>query len=424
MRPEEESTVSMIHPRFGALRRTFLAPGDVPALATLENGTYRVEIPGGHVHFFVQADPSDPAGGEAVFVFFHGAVGGRSTLAPPFFSGLGIQKKIGSGPLVAFSDPVVESDPACALGWFAGSATTDVAHWSAEIVHQLLGSDPRNTWLVGGSGGGYAALNIGHRLGREASVLAWNPQTIVANYSAGPVRKYLQAAFPLLAPDLRQMPLAKVCRKASRVYGRDLELGPVIVRGSTPRQVLVLQNYDDWHVRPHAVPLVRWLGLHQRSAGRFDDGNNAVAWFPEMGHGHVGPDTDRLAALLRLVSAGRHPLARLIRRLDDADFFPSTDRSARPMDLRLDADMLLDSLRVRTSTSGAQVLSDLVREGRHGLTYRFAQHRQSIEIASGAWTTAMEWFPVPSPDLRTGDTVDVAVRDGFGHVLGSVRADW
>lgn len=424
MRPGEESTVSTIHSRFGALRQTFRAAADVPALVTLENGTYRVEIPGGHVHFFVQAQPGDPAGGEAVFVFFHGAVGGRSTLAPPFFSGLSIQKKIGSGPVVAFSDPVVESDPACALGWFAGSATTDVADWSAVIVHQLLGSDPRNTWLVGGSGGGYAALNIGHRLGREVSVMAWNPQTIVANYSAGPVRDYLRTAFPLLAPDLRQMPVAKVCRKASRVYGRDLELGPVIERGSAPYRVLILQNYDDWHVKAHAVPLVHWLGLDQRSAGRFDDGNSAVAWFPEMGHGHVGPDTERLAALLRLVSAGHHSLASLVRRLDDADFFPSIDRSARPMDLRMDADMLLDSLRVRTSSQGARVLSDLVREGRHGLTFRFVQRRQAIEIASSPWTASMEWFPVPSPDVRTGDAVEVTVRDGFGHLLGSALADW
>lgn len=411
-----------VHPRFGALRRTFRAPAEVPALTTLENGTYRVEIPGGRLHFFVRADPDDPAGGEGVFVFFHGAVSGRSALQPPFFSGLGIQQKIGSGPLVAFSDPVVESDPECALGWFAGSAATDVAHWSAVVVHRLLGSDPRNTWLVGGSGGGYAALAIGHRLGPEASVLAWNPQTIVANYSAGPVRKYLEAAFPLLAPDLRRMPLAKVCRKASRVYGRDLELGAVIEGGSPPRQVLVLQNYDDWHVRPHTVPLVRWLRLEQRSSGRFDDGEGTVAWFPEMGRGHVGPDTDRLAVLLRLLAGERHPLAQLVRRLDDADFFPSGDRSARPMDLRADAGVLLDSVRVRADARGAQLVSDLVQEGRHGLAFRFAQHREGVEIASGAWSTAMSWSPAPL-ELRAGDTVDVSVRDGFGNVLGSVRTD-
>lgn len=410
-----------VHPRFRALRRTFRAPAEVPELTALENGTYRVVIPGGHVHFFVQADPGDRSAGEAVFVFFHGAVSGRATLAPPFFSGLGIQQKIGSGPLVAFSDPVVESDPACALGWFAGSAGTDVAHWSAVLVHRLLGSDPRNTWLVGGSGGGYAALNIGHRLGPEVSVLAWNPQTIVANYSAGPVRKYLEAAFPLLAPDLRDMPLAKVCRKASRVYGRDLELGPVLERGSTPRQVLVLQNYDDWHVSAHAVPLVRWLGLDQRSAGRFDDGDGVAVWFPEMGNGHAGPDADRLAALLRMLAGERHRLPDLVRRLDEADFFPSGDRSARPMDLRADASMVLDLLSVRTDPRGARLVSELPLEGRHGLTFRFAQYREGTEIAASTWTRAVLWSPA-ALDLLTGDTVEVAVRDGFGHVLGSVRA--
>jgi len=159
------------HPRFGHVRRTFPDPRAVPALAELANGTYRVQIPGGHVHFFVQAAPGEPQAGGGVFVFFHGAVSSRADLTPPYFSGLGIQKQIGAGPLVAFSDPVVESSAGCALGWFAGSESMDVAEDCATIVHRLVGSDPRRTWLVGGSGGGFAALNIGWRLGSEVSVL-------------------------------------------------------------------------------------------------------------------------------------------------------------------------------------------------------------------------------------------------------------
>lgn len=411
--------------RFGGLRAAYESSSDVPPLHTLADGVYRVGDVGGFVHFLIQGSKSGELPmHEAITVMFHGDLSTRSAMIAPFFAGRGVQTAVNKGPIICFSDPIVEMDSECTLAWFAGSAALDVPNIIAAVIDSLTLTDPRSVWLVGGSGGGFAALNIGHRTRRPVSVAVWNPQSAVARYIPERVLPYLRSAFPDLQTTNGERALEDTCKYISRAARRDFALEQIIEHGRAPERILVLQNYNDWHIIPHTAPLIDALGLQQRHPGFFADASGTrVAWFTELGHGHAPPETDRLVKLLTaLYSSPDHNLEKVISYLDSAELFPAARWRFRPLDLRLDGREVVRLLKLTLEENLAVVDSDFVVEEQHRLTYRFSLLRQGAVFSQSAWHSRMDWPMFGDNSPRAGDVVAVDIRDGFGHALTRLQA--
>ncbi len=108
-------------------------------------------------------------------VFFAGAVTNRANRPGPFFSGHTISASQGL-PAILIADPTITDHPELSLGWYLGCDRFDALGAIARLLRRLAARYGCRFLLVGGSGGGYAALAIAERLEGCASVLCWNPR--------------------------------------------------------------------------------------------------------------------------------------------------------------------------------------------------------------------------------------------------------
>ncbi len=181
------------------------------------------------------------------------------------------------------------------LAWYAGNQWQRLQDELTEILVHLSDSFGMELLLIGGSGGGFAAINLGMRLGEKASVLVWNPQTDFLKYSRRSVDTYLKAAFPDLvgergADAVTAESLAKVGVRAS-VTAPDAMPGP--------RRMLYLQNSSDWHVKAHAAPFIAGHGLAPVEPDLYLTRNDHWAvFFGSWGKGHAIPSIELIKTLV------------------------------------------------------------------------------------------------------------------------------
>ena len=127
-------------------------------------------------------------------VVFSGAVSARTEKHGPFFSGLGIASKV-DAPVIAIADPGIDANPELALAWYTGGPKEDVQIEICKILDGIAKRTGTELFLIGGSGGGFAALAFGSMLGPKCSVFVWNPQTDIFMYRDNFVRAYLKQTF-------------------------------------------------------------------------------------------------------------------------------------------------------------------------------------------------------------------------------------
>ncbi|GGJ70676.1 hypothetical protein GCM10007173_31910 [Glutamicibacter ardleyensis] len=340
-------------------------------------------------------------------------------MSPPFFAGRGVQPAVASGPLISFSDPIVESDSQCSLSWYAGSSQLDVPQLVSKTIDALTDSDDRDVWMMGGSGGGFAALNIAHAIKRPISVLVWNPQSAIDKYNPKHVRNYFNSAYPELVPSEEEYDVSGASRKIADATGRSLDLSSVLSNGSSIERILVLQNYNDWHIIPHTTPLVEALDMKQCSPGIFSDGSGSrIAWFTELGEGHAAPETTVLVKLIRAIynSPGER-LLNTVALLDSGELFPVKSYKSRPLDCRKFIDFISENLELKLFKNSAAISSDLFVVGQHRITYRFSLVRAGELLTQSDWIARMDWPMYRENTPQNGDIVTTEVRDGFGHIL-------
>jgi len=185
----------------------------------------------------------DPTAGDVLTVLFQGAID-RAKMRLPIFVRWRHQLELGTGPTMAVADPTLDLAGSMRLGWYLGTETMDLAPRIADAVQttaDTLGA--RHIVLVGSSGGGFAALQVGAHL-PGSLVVAMSPQTDLRKYSArlvtaavGPALGLTQAAEPG-AP----VPRLSVMHRAAQ-------------RSTYPRVELVSNPGDQVHVKHHEGPL-------------------------------------------------------------------------------------------------------------------------------------------------------------------------
>ncbi|WP_102158968.1 hypothetical protein [Zhihengliuella halotolerans] len=276
----------------------------------LEDGIHTTDLPSGYaLDLLLRGNPLSSDGHSHVLVFLAGAVTGRADKQGPFFSGLGIAGKLDM-PVVAVADPGLETDPSINLAWYTGRIDGGFQDDLADVLRSIASRAGKPLLLVGGSGAGYAALQLAEVLSESATALVWNPQTSILDYHPGPVRTYVRRVHGFAAG------LVSTETWKSDVAARIGDRAQIALRGAdsvtSARGVLYLQNRTDWHRENHLDPWLKassWQRRGSSSGGEiFAHGDEHAVVVADFADGHGAPNGDLIAFLIAEIQSGRTSL--------------------------------------------------------------------------------------------------------------------
>jgi hypothetical protein len=264
------------------------------------------------IDFLMQGLSELKEGGNIVLVGLTGAVSNRSESSlAPFFSGTGVAANL-QFPLISVSDPTLATSPSLGLAWYAGNqAINDLPQQIAMLLDGVAERADAHFLIFGGSGGGFAAMQIASLLRAPATVLVWNPQTKISDYAVKPVCDFVDAAFPdegfssghCLALDRP----AQVAYIEKFLASMGVRSDICSVRFPSGVRIIFLQNQNDWHVRRHAYPFMmshtwRRIGCSSFVGGESDQ---FAMHFGNWGDGHIAPPKQVIeSALMQLAAQG------------------------------------------------------------------------------------------------------------------------
>jgi hypothetical protein len=227
--------------------------------------------------------------GEQLNVGFHGSIDRATKRIPVFERRSWLARR--PDPFIVIADPSLELAPELTLAWYTGTDEADIVPTLRKIVRaagQAVGAS--RTLLIGNSGGGFAALQVGRESADCVSVV-FAPQIEVVRFHAQIVRQYLQHCFPGTTIDsaLAAHPTRLSAATAYRQGHRNL--------------VRYVQNTgDSHHLRSHYSAFREAVNGDGRSSA---DGRVAFVAL-DLGRGHIAPSS---ALVAEQVSAAERMLA-------------------------------------------------------------------------------------------------------------------
>ncbi|MBG6218718.1 hypothetical protein IWX75_003205 [Arthrobacter sp. CAN_A6] len=374
-----------------------------------------------HLDLLVHGLDQATSKNSALPVFFNGAVTAREEKVPPFFSGLKIARQ-GGYPYVALSDASLQLNDSLGLGWYIGNTYTHLQSIITGILFRLAEMTGRELLLVGGSGGGFASLFYGERLGDLASVFVWNPQTNFLDYNELFVKRYLRDALedPLL-PDL-DAPDWKI-RVADTLlrHGFEAAVPSTSAPGihSRPRRSLYLQNSSDWHVISHLLPFIGRSDYAPLGEGVYSGSDEHIAWIAQFGEGHAAPSPEVISDVVERLIDTRISVSEIVERMQRDLVFGPQRVELVPRDLTSLAGRIEELVRLDVRGSGGSVDLeldlDIIPLGYGGLTIEFA------EVTNGT-IEVIRRFEGSNTHRHVGtagqeSVYRAALKDGFGNLL-------
>lgn len=275
--------------------------------SSLKDGVYKICEDGKvleiKMHGFNSPSESDKEERGSFLCCLGGALADRKKISPPFFSGLGVAKRL-SLPGLAISDPTLSLDDDLSLGWYAGNEKfPDVMYWIEKIISKISAIFNLRPIVFGGSGGGFAGIRLSQTLSVRATVLVWNPQTSISECRRPVVEDYLKVAFPSLGDS------GSPNGEAGRNYFRRCldEAGIVHDLSRFEKRdnvdLVYMQNISDWHLDKHAIPFLKDSSAWERSgSSTFKTSNTSLLFLGNWGEGHVPPPKEMIDATLYAVS--------------------------------------------------------------------------------------------------------------------------
>lgn len=283
------------HPQVGNLRRGALVrfadedliqPGyGVPVRTTLDAGT----IPDDVAEPFVwsvdlgQLVPSaylHDGEGDILTVYFHGATD-RTKFTMPRYERLRSMPKLGLGPVMFFSDPCLDLDSRMMLSWYVGTEDRDLHREIARMIDAYARRRGiEKVLLVGNSGGGFAALQLGAYL-EGTRVVSFNPQIQVDRY------------VPRIAESAHWALFGRGTVSDDPVNAPRMDLIERYRRIGFDQDVLLIQNPgDDHHHQEHFLPFTKAFADSEKS-GRLR------TLTPYLGPGHRVPGSEEYLQIVR-----------------------------------------------------------------------------------------------------------------------------
>ncbi|MFK0006868.1 hypothetical protein ACIQTZ_07435 [Paenarthrobacter sp. NPDC090520] len=218
-------------------------------------------------------------GFDTTIIFFHGAVSPKHSY--PVMSGGGVSAAAKANRIFV-SDPSLALSGSLNLGWFLGNQQQPELQSVIEesIRHITNAWGKQRLVFFGSSGGGYASLHFASRFPGSLALVA-NPQTVVANYHASAVERFVKVCFGS-GQRISELP-AHIVKDVTQTYGKPLAT-----------RVAYMQNVNDAsHIARHMKPFLR--ALHPA---------NSLALLPgDWGPGHTPPSKDVFAKAITAVAA-------------------------------------------------------------------------------------------------------------------------
>ena len=242
------------------------------------DGRFSVRYNSHPIDFLFRNSDSD-----TIVVSFHGAAVKKVTL--PWHTGKNVMDGV-QAKWLAVSDPSLLFSQDLGLSWFAGSKHHPHLQASiASIVDALcLKTGARNLIFLGGSGGGFAALEMSRRFPGSLAI-PMNPQTSITRYYKRFVNEYLDVAWS--ASSFEEQGPNSVTHDLVDSY----ESRP------TNTIAYVQNSRDDFHVERHQRPFFR--SLHGYPHLWVKTG----AWGDPSKTGHVIPPKEEVNVMLQQAAA-------------------------------------------------------------------------------------------------------------------------
>ncbi|MGK3958291.1 DUF6270 domain-containing protein [Arthrobacter sp. R4] len=354
-------------------------------------------------------------------IFLSGAVQSRELKAGPFFSGSNVSAT-GGFPYISISDPSLELDPTLGLAWYAGNEKQDLTQSLLKLLRHLIAASGKELLLIGGSGGGFAALKLGQKLGNTASVFVWNAQTDILEYNEKFVRNYLKVAYPALTANLLESAAWKeTVRREFEAAGVELSLLPDARAGRSPRRVLFVQNATDWHVPIHTAPFIEACNLKHLGRGVYWTNPDQLLWVTHFGTDHQPLPADAVTLIIKEMLDPMRAVIDIVASLQQSKLLPQQQPGKEPRDLRqIESLIALNlSLELEHRKNGqlyVRVNLGDVPASYGGITFGF------FTLDNAGVATNVRWFSSDKDCLIEVDTestgaVQVRVRDGFNNEL-------
>lgn len=240
-----------------------------------------------------------------VVVSLNGAITNRAKKNIPFFSLMDLSSEINVDcPFISISDPSLYLSKNLSLAWYNGNYLfTDLIETIGRLLDRLLDVYPSKEYkivLCGGSGGGYAILNILNHIScpDKFSALIWNPQVSLSEYNLDAFRMYLNYAYPNLEPHSyktkSELKNLMVSNNIIEEVGSDIN-----------SKIIILMNCDDHkHIFKHLSTLLNRVennGLISYGHNFLSIGNNIKIVFGNWGVGHFVPSREDLKYFMSLL---------------------------------------------------------------------------------------------------------------------------
>lgn len=206
-----------------------------------------------------------------ILVGFSGAVKNSGLSQGPLFSFSGIADKI-NVPLISFSDPSLMLDSKVTLGWYLGNRyIPNYPEKVSSLLDRIFAKLGKNMVLSGGSGGGFAALNISNMMYNKSNIISvvWNPQIVINNYYKNAVDRYIESSWGDSENDIKN----------------------VKVTPEGAKSVFLMDGFDHMHIRRH-------LRFYLEKQGKPEKNNNNYVFKDSLivvgdwGKGHTPPPKD------------------------------------------------------------------------------------------------------------------------------------
>lgn len=229
-------------------------------------------------------------------IIFSGALSKRGSKTGPFFSGRKISESF-EFPSISIADPTLDMNPELTLGWYTGGLETDFSSALANLLSSLGESLEKELLLVGGSGGGFAALNLIRHLGKKVSIFVWNPQTDIYSYAERHVKDYLRQVYSFAHSTLSRIDWKEYCRpRTDRYFSTNVLTTDLLVQSQS---TLYLQNRSDWHYESHLMPLWKLCSDRELAHGINTIDSNHAVLVHDFAKGHDPIDADLIGTIIR-----------------------------------------------------------------------------------------------------------------------------
>ncbi|WP_156816108.1 hypothetical protein [Brachymonas chironomi] len=247
-----------------------------------KNGLHQVNGIGNPWHIYVKDCFQHD---DCILVGFSGRVTLDGSMRPPYFSFRGVAEKTGLG-LIAFADPSHNFHPDLSLCWYLGNRVDgNIIQKIADILDEVIELSGKRLLLAGGSGGGFAALNVHAQMKNRSRVrsFAWNPQTDITKYNNSVLRQYFRECFDAGISEVSGI----VAFLKSEGYPYLLE------KRKDLEQIILINGYDPAHLRNHV----------RRFFPEDDDDKNGI-FVGDWGIGHVPPGADVIVDVIKGMASG------------------------------------------------------------------------------------------------------------------------